>query len=153
MNSNKNETIVLSSNKLKVGVYFQGVLLLLLPIIFYFVIKGNSNPSLVGPILAILLSFVLAGFVAYNFMYYADAKIDNNKLILKKLFRPSIDFNFKEIQSVSSFRLKRTKYITVKMLHLDNSVEKFLILESNSILMPSKHDAERILLDLQHNSK
>ncbi|MGL4631405.1 MAG: hypothetical protein ACRCVT_09380 [Leadbetterella sp.] len=96
---------------------------------------------MVGPILAILLSFVLAGFVVYNFMYYADAKIENNKLILKKLFRPSIDFDFKKIQSVSSFRLKRTKYTTVKMLHLDNSVEKFLILESNSILMPSKHDA------------
>lgn len=96
-------------------------------------------------ILGDLLLIALVGFVFYLLFNVCIARIINDKLILRKLFKSKKEFSFNQIQKVSSFRLKRSKYIFVKIKHDSSHSETFVILNSSSILSFEDMDAEEIL--------
>lgn len=79
-------------------------------------------------------------------------KVINNKIILKKQFRAKKEFHFNQIQNISSFQLKNTKYITVSMKNNENSIEKYLIIETQFFFSKKEKDVEKTLQYLMISS-
>ena len=96
------------------------------------------------------VAIVMAGFLIYQFKYVCNAKIINNKLVLKKQFSSPETYTFDKIGDISSFRLKNTKYTTVKMKNRHQGFEKYMIITSKSFFFTDKIDAEKKLNQLKH---
>lgn len=143
--------IKLSSSWTYVGLFGGAILVLALAPMLIPIVKDNEFG--LGTILAIIIFLAITGFLVYQFIYVCDARVIENQLVLKKLFKPAKSYTFDKIGFPSSFRIKRTKYITVEMKNEDHTVEKYLIINSSSILSLGKKNAEDILLDLRNYSK
>ncbi len=147
--SDQKETI-LSSKWTNAGLY-GGALLIL------FIVPGSLFSMAHkrfhgGMVIAILVLFALIGFLIYQFIFACKAQLSGETLTLKKQFRPAKSYSFDKICSVSSFTLKRTKYITVVMLNENGSTEKYLIINNNSLLAFENIDAEQTLNNLRDAS-
>lgn len=139
--------IKLSSNWTNVGLYGGSILLLVMIPIFISEIKEQELH--IGIIIGGIIFIALCGFLIYQFIYVCDARIIGNKIVLKKKFRPSKSYSFDRIGYPGSFQLKKTKYITVEMKNDDDTFEKYLIINSKSLLSFEKKDAEQILISLR----
>ncbi|MCL2651383.1 MAG: hypothetical protein FWD60_10225 [Candidatus Azobacteroides sp.] len=95
--------------------------------------------------------FLLAaiGFYIYLLIFLSEAEIDENHLIFKKAFRKKKSFTFDKIEEApSSFCLKRTKFITVKMINEDGRTEKFVLLNKYPLSSKEDVDTEDILWEI-----
>lgn len=146
---NKKE-IKLSSDWTNVGLYGGGILCLIFIPIFFFVLTNQRFH--IGMLIGGLGLLLLTGFVVYQFIYACDARIINDTLVLKKQFRLPKSYSFDRIGYPTSFQLKRTKYTTIEMTNDDNTQEKYLIINSKSLLAFENKDAEQILMSLRNNN-
>lgn len=139
--------IKISSNWTGVGLYGGLLLVLLMTPIIFFATQGQEFH--IGMIIAGLIYLGLVGFIIYQFMYVSNAKIIGDKLVLKKQFRPAKSYAFHQIGYPTTFNYKSTKYITVEMTNDDQTIEKYLILNSRGILSFENKDAEGVLKQLR----
>lgn len=143
--------IKLSSNWTNVGIYGGALFVLsFIPVLYLVVTNQDFHP---GMVLGGLIFLALIGFIIYLFIFTCDARVIGDKLVLKKQFRASKSYTFDRIGYPSSFQLKRTKYITVEMKNDDNSFEKYLIMNSKSLLSFENKDAEQALISLRNVAK
>ena len=140
--------IKLSSNWTNVGIYVGGLLCVGFIPVLYFVITNQEFH--IGIVVGLLGFLLLLGFVVYQLLYACDARIIHDKLVLKKQFRNAKSYPFDRIGYPSSFQIKRTKYVSVKMKKDDNSLEKYLIINTNSLLAFENKDAQQLLLRLRN---
>ncbi|GAA3517425.1 hypothetical protein GCM10022393_34440 [Aquimarina addita] len=145
---NNQKEIKLSSNWTNVGLYGGSLLVLLMTPVLIFVLKEQKFH--IGMVIGGIVYIALVGFLIYQFLYVCDAKIIGDKIVLKKKFKPSKSYSFDRIGYPESFQLKRTKYITVEMKNDDNTVEKYLIVNSKSLLSFKNKDAEQTLISLRN---
>ncbi|NER17613.1 hypothetical protein [Spongiivirga citrea] len=143
--------IKLSSNWTNVGLYGGSLLVLFMIPILIFATKEQEFHM--GMLLAGIIFLALIGFLIYLFIYTCDARIIEDKIILKKQFRRAKSYSFDRIGYPTSFQLKRTKYITVEMKNDDNSTEKYLIMNSKSLLSFENKDAEQALISLRNSTR
>ena len=140
--------IRLSSKLTNLGLYGGSLLyLVMIPVIFKAIESKNFH---IGMLFAGAVAIVMAGFLIYQFKYVCNAKIINNKLVLKKQFSSPETYTFDKIGDISSFRLKNTKYTTVKMKNRHQGFEKYMIITSKSFFFTDKIDAEKKLNQLKH---
>ena len=144
---NNQKEIKLSSNWTNIGLYTGSLLTLIMIPILIFVVKYQEFH--IGMVLAGILLLALVGFQIYLYAYVCDARVVGDKIILKKKFRPAKTYSFDKIGYPSSFQFKRTKYITVEMKNDDNTTEKFVIVNSKSLLSFENKDAEQALISLR----
>ena len=145
---NTKKEIKLSSNWTNVGLYLGSIIILfMIPVLISIAKEQEFN---IGMVLAGIIFIVLIGFLIYQFMYVCDARIIGDKIILKKKFKPSKSYSFDKIGYPESFQLKTTKYITVEMKNDDDTLEKYLIINSKSLLSFENKDAEQALIDLRN---
>ncbi len=148
---NNQGEIKLSSNWTKVGLYIGSIIIMLITLILIIITKNQDFH--IGMLVSGLILFLLVGFIVYQFIFVCDAKIVGDKIILKKIFRQSKTYSFDKTKYPTSFQIKRTKYVTVEMINDDNTLEKYLIVNSKSLLSFEKIDAEQILINLRNLSK
>jgi hypothetical protein len=144
---NSRAEIKLSSNWTNVGLYGSAGLILFVG--FFSILAILDGPVHGGTILAMILLLVLIGIVAYMFVYVCDARIIDNKLVLKKQFRPAKAYSFDKIGFPSSFKYKTTKYISFHMENEDGAEEKYMIINSNHLIAFENKDAEEVLIKLR----
>ena len=94
--------------------------------------------------LIILNLFCLAaiGFYIYLLIFLSEVEINKNRLIFKTVFRSKKIYTFDKLEIPSSFRIKRTKFITVRMKNRDGFTDKFVILNNIDV------DTEDVLWSL-----
>ncbi|MCD8403007.1 hypothetical protein [Tenacibaculum finnmarkense] len=145
------KSIKLSSKFTNLSLYLSLLApILLIPIIFNTVINQGINGKIIfGSI--IFLTFI--SFLSYLFLFVCNAKIENNTLILKKQFRTPETYTFDKIGDISSFKLKTTKYTTVKMSKTASIFEKYIIINSKSLFFNDKVDAQEKLKELKQIAK
>lgn len=102
--------IKLSSNWTLLGLYGGIALALPLPVILITIAQEQEFHG--GMAVAEIIYLVLVGFLAYLFLYISDDRMVGDQPILKKQFRPSKIYMCDKIGHPTSFRIKRTKYIT-----------------------------------------
>ena len=147
--NNQNE-ITLSSKWTNIGLYGGAFLIIfIIPVLSSAMVHQKFHG---GKVIAMLILLVLIGFLTYQFIFACKAQLSGNILILKKQFRPAKSYSFDKIYSVSSFKYKRTKYVTVLMLNEDDTTEKYLIINNNALLSFENKDAEQTLLNLRHEA-
>ncbi|MCP4181537.1 MAG: hypothetical protein GY756_27550 [bacterium] len=147
---NNQEEIKLSSSWTNVGIYGGALLsLICLPIIIFVMISQEFH---IGMAIGGFFLLLLIGFVIYKLVFACDARIIGERLVLKKQFRSAKSYTFDKIGYPTSFRLKSTIYITVEMKNDDNSLEKYLIINSRSLLSFENIDAEQTLISLRINA-
>lgn len=145
MNNKKNLT--LSSKWTNVGLYGGTILLLAIIPLLYSVMQDQEFHM--GMLIAGLVLMGLIGFIVYQFLYVCKAQVIDDKLVLKKQFKPATVYTFDKIGGVSAFYIKRTKYINLKMENQDSSIEKYLIINSYALLSFENKDAEETLINLR----
>jgi hypothetical protein len=144
--SNQNE-ITLSSKWTNVGLYGGAFLIIFfIPVTFFSMAHQKFHG---GMVLGMLVLLVLIGFLTYQFIFACKAQLSGDTLTLKKQFRPAKSYSLDKICSVSSFKHKRIKYITVVMLNEDGDTEKYLIINNNALLSFENKDAEQTLNNLR----
>lgn len=140
--------IRLSSKLTKVGLYL-GALLMFATIPVMSKIISEADEFHFGMLIAGALFLVMIGFLIYLFKFVASAKIENNKLIFTKQFRSPEVYAFDQIGEITSFRLKSAKYTIVKMKNRHRTEDKYVIINSKSLLFRDKVDAEDELKKLK----
>jgi hypothetical protein len=144
---NTQAQIKLSSGWTNVALYGSAGLLLFVG--FVSILASQGQPVHGGTIFAMILFLVLMGIVSYLFIYACDARIMGEKLVLKKQFRPAKSYAFDKIGFPSAFQYRTTKYITFYMENEDGSEEKYMIINSNSLIAFENKDAEEVLIRLR----
>lgn len=139
--------IKLSSGWSNISLYGALILLILISIVIYLFLPERKMDN--GMIIGGIIYVALVCFIVYLFIYLSSAKVIDGKVILKKQFRPAKSYGFDKIGELSSFRLKRSKYITVEMKNDDGSIEKYVIMNSSALLSFENQDAEEILFSLK----
>ncbi|MCD8405493.1 hypothetical protein LNI90_06265 [Tenacibaculum dicentrarchi] len=145
------KTIKLSSKFTNLSLYISLFIpILLIPSILNTVVKQGINGKIIFGSIIIL---ALISFLGYLFLFVCTAKTENNTLILKKQFRTPQTYTFDKIGDISSFRLKTTKYTTVKMSKTASVFEKYIIINSKNLFFNDKIDAEEKLKELKGIAK
>ncbi|WP_300024163.1 hypothetical protein [uncultured Maribacter sp.] len=144
--------IKLSSNWTNFGAYISLIISLMLIPLFYFLFKQEPEFHVKMLIFGAII-IAIVGLAIYQFLFSSDARIVDDKLILKKIFRPSKSYSFDKIGYPSSFQWKRTKYITIEMVNEDKSLEKYLIINNSHLLAFENKDAESALISLRGISR
>lgn len=136
------EEIKLTSPFTKVGIVIGFLLVIAMIPVFIFV--GANQQFHFGMLIAPIMLAVLIGLVLNLVLFNSDAKIVDQKLVLKKMFRPEVRVEFSDIENITSHRFKSTKYTKVKV-KTENKSEKFLLMNKLSSLSVSNIDSEAIL--------
>ena len=126
------------------------LVLLMVPVLIY---STKEQEFHFGMVIGGVLFIALIGFIIYLFAYLSDARVIGDEIVLKKKFRPSKSYSFDKIGYPSSFKIKRSKYTTVTMTNEDKKLEKYLILNSTSILSFENKDAEQTLINLRNAAR
>ncbi|MCD8412004.1 hypothetical protein [Tenacibaculum finnmarkense] len=143
--------IKLSSKFTNLGIY-GGLLLvfILIPVLLAAIKNEEMNG---GMLFAGIIFLAMIVFLCYLFLFVCSAKTENNTLLLKKQFRPIETYTFDKIGNISSFRLKTTKYTTVKIKKESGNFEKYIIINSKNLFFKDKIDAEEKLKELKGIAK
>jgi hypothetical protein len=141
----------LSSGWTNVGLYGGAFLVIVITPLIYSILTDQKFHF--GMLIAIAFYIGLTGFIIYQFLYVADAKVSTDRITLQKQFRPAKTYTFDKIGYPTSFRIKTTKYITVEMDNEDGTKEKYMIINSNAILAFENKDAEEALMSLRNLSR
>ncbi|MCF8713741.1 hypothetical protein JM658_02790 [Joostella atrarenae] len=148
---NNQKEIKLSSNWTNVGLYTGSLLtLFMIPILIFAAKEQELN---MGMAIAGIIFLALIGSLIYLFIYTCDARIIEENIILKKQFRQPKSYSFDKIGYPTSFQLKNTKYISVEMKSDNSTTEKYIIINSKSLLSFENKDAEQALIDLRNMSR
>ena len=140
--------MLLSSSKTHRAFIFS-ILVPLLPFaLFIFVgIKIGFDPKIItGTFVSGLLLIIYPSI--YSRMTIAEVR--SEKLILRRLFGKEKQFIFSDIMDVSSFQLSRTNFVTIKIKNEFDKVEKFIIMNSKSLLSFEKVNAKKVLIALKN---
>ncbi|WP_074405641.1 hypothetical protein [Aquimarina megaterium] len=143
--------MTLSSNWTTLSIYIQLLACLIgVPYMFFLFMQKEFDIGMV-----IFGAFVLGitALIICQFIYACDARVINDKLVLKKQFKPSKTYSFEKIRNPRSFRIKRTSYITVKMENEDKVLEKYLIINNHHLLSFENKDAKQVLISLKNMHK
>lgn len=143
--------VILSSKFTKIGLYL-GTLILLVMIPIIFNLFSQKNEFHIGMLIGGIIFLVMIVFLVYLFKFVSHAKIENNKLIFTKQFSSPETYSFNQIDTISSFRLKNTKYTIVTMKNRHNTTDKYVVMNSKSILFKDKIDAEDELKRLKQSA-
>jgi hypothetical protein len=136
------EKMKLTSGFTKVGLIIGMLLILAMVPVLIFV--GTHQDFYFGMIVGILGWILLFGKVLNLVIFNADARVEDNKVILKKLFSKEKSFNFSDISSVNAIMVKRTKYTTVKF-QTEGKTKKFILINKIGLISASNTDSEAVL--------
>ncbi|MGG8497371.1 hypothetical protein ACQY1Q_13225 [Tenacibaculum sp. TC6] len=144
---NAQQEIKLSSNWTMPGLYLSTLAtLIFIPVAVSKIIKEGSTGAIV---LGGLFFLLLIGLHIYLFKFLCVARVKNNKLVMKKLFKDAKEYTFDQIGTPKSLRIKNTVYTSVAMNNNKGGLEKFLIVNSKSLLSLNKIDAKATLMRLK----
>ncbi|SEC33321.1 hypothetical protein SAMN04489761_2702 [Tenacibaculum sp. MAR_2009_124] len=143
------KTKKLSSNLTFPGVFLSAVVTIAMMPVAYNRVAQNGSMSLM-----LFVGIFFLGMIAlqiYLFRFVCSAKVENGALFMKKLFRPAKEYTFDKIGEPKSIRIKNTVYTSVKMENEGTTHEKFLIVNSKSILSKNKIDTKNTLIELKNS--
>ena len=149
--------IQLSSIWSFVALHLSTLLILIISPIFYLLLKISGFP--IGGIIITTSCFsFMIGCIIYGYINICDAQIiDNKTLLLKKIFRSSKTYTFDKIGYPSSLQIGRSKYISIDMNTENKDFEKYLIVNSKSILTSvlgfENNNTEEILIKLRKEAR
>ncbi|QKG78886.1 hypothetical protein [Tenuifilum thalassicum] len=124
---------------------FIGLIIVLLYSFILFAIMKDPSTEFNKLALPLIFYFIILGLTIYQFIFVSKVFLVGNKLLIKKIFRKKETVLLNQIQNISTFRLKNTKY-TIVSYKLDNGLEsKALILNSNSVLFGKQETLEDLL--------
>jgi hypothetical protein len=136
------EKMKLTSGYTKVGLIIGMIFsLAMVPVLIFVATHQDFH---FGMIVGILVWLVLFGIILNLVIFNADVRVEDNKVILKKLFSKEKSFNFSEISSVKAMMVKRTKYTTVKF-QTEGKTEKFILINKIGLISVSNTDSEAVL--------
>ena len=141
------EETKISSNWTTVSLYAS--VLIILVFVPMMIFTNKDRPFHMGMPIAILAISVLICLTVYQFIFVCTAKIVGDTLVLKKQFRPEKTYSFDKIGQPKSLQLGSNRYITFRMTNDDNTLEKYIILNSSSMLAFESRNAEQVLLGLR----
>ncbi len=143
------KTRKLSSNLTFLGLFLSAIVTVaMIPAAYNRVVQNGS----IGLILFVgVFLLAMIALQVYLFRFTCSAKVENGVLVMKKLFRPVKNYAFDKIGEPKSIRIKNTVYTSVKMENEDATHEKFLIVNSKSILSTNKADAKNVLIELKNS--
>lgn len=132
---NQKEPVLLSLKGAKFWIVL-GLVLLMSAFVFFVsqFFKEDFVPKNTLTLSAIFYFSVIALYlwVAFNAV---ELKIIGKELMVKPLFfKPEFKINVQQVQKVKSFSLKRTRYSMVWFTNNFSVEEKFLVLQSNSLI-------------------
>ena len=142
--------LTLTSGFTKLGLIIAMIfILVLVPVIGFVYTQRGFH---VGMIFGGLAWLILFGIVLNLLLFNADARIEGDQVILKKLFGKEKSFQVSEISDISSVTVKQTKYTTVKF-QSPGKTEKFLLINKLGFISVSNTDSEAILNGLRQTKK
>ena len=141
----KEQIIYLSSNFTKAGAIIGVLAAIAAAVIFLPKIFTNPEGFKFNLLLVGILTIVFLALAFYQLIYAADAKLKGKKLILKKVIGTSYEIDVNQVEKVSTFKSKSTKYTTVSFKGNNGNPEKALILNSNSIIFGRETSAGDII--------
>ena len=150
-------SIQLSSSWSFFSLHLSTLLILILSPVFYLLLKISGFP--IGGLIIIISCFsFMIGCIIYGYMNICDAQIiDNKTLKLKKIFRSSNTYSFDKIGYPSSLQIGRSKYISIDMKTENQDIEKYLIVNSKSILTTvlgfENNNTEELLIKLRKEAR
>ena len=103
-----------------------------------------------GLVIYLLVVAALVYFIIYLVRYSAHARVENNRLYVQKLFQEEKVYDFNAVTTVNNTTLRRTNYTRAQLKNADGSLEKFLILSTNSFFGSSKLDVKDLLLQMKN---
>ena len=141
----KEQTIYLSSDFTKGGaiigvIFVVGASFFIVPKLF-----DTSEGFQFNILIASALLLVLGAFAVFQLMYAAEAKLRGKKLILNKVIGKNYEVDVSQIEKISSFKSRSTKYTYLKFKGMDGNPEKALIFNSNSILFGKETSAGDVI--------
>ncbi len=141
----KEQTIQLSSDFTKGGAIL-GVVISVVAA-FFLVPKILNNPDgfQTNMLIAGLLLLVLIFLTFYQLIFAAEAELKGKKLKMKKVIGKEYEVDVSQVEKVSSFQSKSTKYTIVKFKDINGNPEKALILNSNSIIFGKEVTAGEVI--------
>lgn len=139
--------IRLSSKWTNFYIYFELIVILIGGCFFFFRSIQNEFEDWM---LIIGVQFLLfTAFFMYQLIYACEARVTNDKLVLKKLFRPSKSYSFEKIGNLRSFYT----YTLVKMENDYKVLEKYVIMNKADFWVSEKKDPKQILISLRDTAK
>lgn len=141
----KNSVLELSSSFTKAGSIFTFVLALVFFLIVITSITTHPGAIKGNMMLTLALITLIFGLSTYQLLHAADAKLKGKQLILKTVLGKEYQIHVNQIQNVSGFALKSTKYTIIKFADIDNTLRTILILNSNSIIFGRETSAKDII--------
>ena len=141
----KEQTIQLSSDFTNGGAIL-GVVISVVAA-FFLVPKILNNPEgfQANMLIAGLLLLVLIFLTFYQLFFAVEAELKGKKLKMKKVIGKKYEVDVSQVEKVSSFQSKSTKYTTLKFKDNNGNPEKALILNSNSIIFGKEVTAGEVI--------
>lgn len=106
-----------------------------------------------GMLLAIALTLAVVAFTYYFTMYGCSAFIDEDKLVLKKMFRPQKEYTFDKIEKHFTYRLKNNHFTNLKMKEANGELERYCIFSTYNIFKLNKPSISEVLNELQEKGQ
>ena len=147
----KNYSLNLSSSFTKFVAILSAVLLSLLAIFALYKMLSDPYNIDASSFFFFLLIGVITALSIYQVLHIADAKLKGKYLILKTIPGKEYQIHINQIQSISGFALKSTRYMVIKFPDADNNIQTILILNAHSIFNSEKLNAKDIIEMAQKN--
>jgi hypothetical protein len=90
----------------------------------------------IGIIIGIVIYLFVLLIIVSQFNTNCDARIIDNKLVLKKMYKSAKSYSFDRIAKVESSRLRRVQYIYLDMTNDDGELEYYMIASHDSSMDP-----------------
>lgn len=146
-NMETKKEIRLSSKWTNFNIYIELIAVLIGGYILFF--RFIQNEFEVWMLIIGVQFLVFTAFFIYQLIYACEARVTNDKLVLKKLFRPSKSYSFEKIGNLRSFYA----YTLVKMENDYKVLEKYVIMNKVDFWVSEKNDPEQILISLRDTAK
>ncbi len=153
-NMETKKEIRLSSKWTNFNIYTELAISLLVDYFFFFEFEqfefeqNEFEKAIIG-----LLCLAFTAFSIYKLIYACEAWVINDKLVLKKQFRPSKSYSFEKIRNLRSFFTGNARCTSVKMENDDKIQEKYWINNKDNFWVSEKNDPEQILISLRDTAK
>ena len=124
---------------------------IIMPFVFLAIFTFIGVRSEFSPVILIMSGFSGLLLIILPIVYsrLTIAEINGDSLRLKRIFGKEKEVQFSAIQDVSSFRISRTTFVTVKIKNKSTEPEKYTIMNSKSLLSFENRNAKKILLALK----
>ncbi|MCB0687155.1 MAG: hypothetical protein KDC53_11535 [Saprospiraceae bacterium] len=149
--SDDNQDIIITSGLVYFRLYIMVIIMALLPLVI--IVDGFKGAFHAGMVIAGLIFLGIMGILIYQIIYTSTARIQDDRIILKKQFRSQRSYTFDQIRSIGALKLGGRQYITLKMRNDAGIEDKFLISKSNSILPGRNFNALQLLKSLRDKAR